>query len=72
MRYWTNLERRRAIELRNDGYSYGSIAVLLGRRSADAVAAHLRALRIRNENGISPERSGPRSEISEARPSQHS
>lgn len=48
-RYWTNHEQRRAVELRREGLSYDKIAYFLGRRSPDAVAAHLRALRLREE-----------------------
>lgn len=46
---WTMPERRRAVALREEGYSYTGVALLLGtNRSADAVAAHLRALRLEN------------------------
>jgi hypothetical protein len=48
-RYWTNHERRRAIELRAEGYSYGKISCLGVNRSPDAIAAHLRALRLSEE-----------------------
>lgn len=73
-RYWTCTERRRAIELRDQGLKYVAIAAEVG-RSPDAVAAHLRALRLSEDTSNlidnSPERNGPRSEVSEARPDQH-
>lgn len=66
-RYWTNHERRRALELREEGLSYDKISVFVP-RSADAIAAHLRAFRIAN----SPERNGPRSDVGEAGACTHS
>lgn len=46
--WWSNHERRRALELRDNGLSYGGIARYVN-RTPDAIAAHLRALRLQEE-----------------------
>lgn len=45
--FWTNHERRDAVTLRAMGLSYGEIAQQGVNRTADAIAAHLRALRLK-------------------------
>ena len=49
--YWTIREHRQALQLRAEDYSYGAISALIKTRSPDAVAAHLRATRLREEEG---------------------
>ena len=45
--FWTTHERRKAKELRDQGLSYKKIAQFVT-RTPDAIAAHLRSLRLRN------------------------